>query len=264
MLKLENIHKTFLKGTPNEHYALQGVNLHLKKGEFVTLIGTNGAGKSTIMNIISGNILADEGKVFLDNENITYQKEHKRAKKIGRIFQNPMLGTAPDMTVEENLAVAYSRSKKGLLSLGVTKNDSDFYRQCLKEFDMNLEDKLKTKVGLLSGGQRQAIALLMSTISTPKLLLLDEHTAALDPSSSEKVMEITKKIVLQKNITTLMITHNINQALKTGDRTIMLNKGKIALDLSSEQRKDMSVNDLLNLYKNNSENELDNDRMLFS
>lgn len=264
MLKIQNVHKTFLKGTVNEHYALQGIDLEIKKGEFVTLIGTNGAGKSTIMNLIGGNILADRGRIYLDNEDITYQKEHKRASKIGRIFQNPMLGTAPDMTVEENLAAAYLQSKKGLFGLGIKKSDSEFFKRSLEEFDLGLEDKLKTKVGLLSGGQRQAIALLMSTISTPKMLLLDEHTAALDPSAAEKVMDITNKIVREKNLTTLMITHNINQALKTGDRTVMLHQGKIILDLSSKERKNMTVNDLLKLYENNSKTTFDNDRMLFN
>lgn len=264
MLKIQNIHKVFSKGTVNEHYALQGIDLELKAGEFVTLIGTNGAGKSTIMNLIGGDILPDKGRIYLDNEDITYEKEHKRARKIGRIFQNPMLGTAPDMTVEENLAVAYSQSKKGLFGIGIKREDSEFFKKCLEDFDLGLEDKLKTKVGLLSGGQRQAIALLMSTISTPKLLLLDEHTAALDPSAAEKVMDITNKIVREKNITTLMITHNINQALKTGDRTIMLNKGKIILDLSGKERENMTINDLLKLYQNNSNDIFDNDRMILN
>lgn len=264
MLKIEHADKTFLAGTPNEHHALCDVSLSLGRGEFVTLIGTNGAGKSTLMNAVSGNFWLDKGTITLDGEDITYKKEHKRASQIGRLFQDPMKGTAPDMTVEENLAIAYARSKRGAFQLALKKEDSAFFRQSLADFGLGLEDRMKTKVGLLSGGQRQAVTLLMSTIAQPKLLLLDEHTAALDPSAAEKVLQITNQIVKKQNLTTLMITHNISQALKMGDRTVMMNAGRIILDLSGEERKNMTVPELLELYAQKNNEELDNDRMLFS
>ena len=264
MLEVNHIDKTFLAGTPNEHHALCDVSLHLKKGEFVTLIGTNGAGKSTLMNAVSGTFWLDRGTILLDGEDITYKKEHKRSAQIGRLFQDPMKGTAPDMTVEENLAIAYARSKRGALQFALKKSDSAFFREALADFGMGLEERMKTKVGLLSGGQRQAVTLLMSTIAQPKLLLLDEHTAALDPSAAEKVMEITNRIVKQQDLTTLMITHNINQALHTGTRTIMMNAGKIILDLSGKERENMTVPELLELYAQKNHGELDNDRILCS
>lgn len=264
MLKIEHADKTFLAGTPNEHHALCDVSLSIGPGEFVTLIGTNGAGKSTLMNAVSGNFWLDKGTITLDGEDITYKKEHKRASQIGRLFQDPMKGTAPDMTVEENLAIAYARSKRGAFQLALKKADSAFFRQALAGFGLGLEDRMKTKVGLLSGGQRQAVTLLMSTIAQPKLLLLDEHTAALDPSAAEKVLQITNEIVKKQNLTTLMITHNISQALKMGDRTVMMNAGRIILDLSGEERRNMTVPELLELYAQKNNKELDNDRMLFS
>ena len=195
MLKVENIVKTFAKGTPNEHLALNHLNLEVADGDFVTVLGSNGAGKSTLFNAICGTFLPDQGKITLDNENITFYSEHKRAKIIGRVFQDPMKGTAPNMTIEENLALAYSRNYKGPLSRAIKAKDREFFQSILSEFGMGLEDRLKTKVGLLSGGQRQVVTLTMCTMVTPKLLLLDEHTAALDPATAEKVMEITKKIV---------------------------------------------------------------------
>ncbi len=260
MLEIKNASKTFLKGTPNEHTALDGLNLSLKDGEFVTMIGSNGAGKSTLFNAICGTFLLDGGKIELDGKDITFLPEHKRAKVIGRVFQDPMKGTAPNMTIAENLALAYARVHHGALSPAINKKDMNLFRERLAYYNMGLEDRMKTKVGLLSGGQRQVVTLLMCTLTVPKLLLLDEHTAALDPATAENVMRITKEIVAENHITTMMITHNISSALSTGDRTVMLDKGKIMLDLSGEKREGLTVTDLLSLYSE----KLDNDRMLFS
>lgn len=262
MLKLKNIQKTFLKDTPNEHIALSGLDLELLKGEFVTIIGSNGAGKSTLFNAIGGSFVIDRGQIFLDDKNISFMKEHKRAKLVGRVFQDPMKGTAPNMTIEENLALAYSRSNKGIFRPAVSHRDVDFFKTELEGFGMDLENRMKAKVGLLSGGQRQALSLLMTTIAKPKILLLDEHTAALDPKSAEKIMEITKKIQKRDNLATLMITHNIESALSIGDRTIMLEKGKIIIDLDSEVRKNMTISELMSLYENKNNKKLNNDRML--
>lgn len=264
MLEIIHADKTFLPGTVNEHHALCDVSLSLREGEFVTLIGTNGAGKTTLMNAISGTFLLDGGQILLDGEDITFQKEHKRAARIGRLFQNPMMGTAPSMTVEENLAVAHARSKRRMLQTALKKADRERFSQALAGFGMGLEDRMRSKIGLLSGGQRQAVALLMSTIASPKLLLLDEHTAALDPAAAETVMRITEEIVRRQKLTTLMITHNIQQALRTGDRTIMMNAGRIVLDLSGEERSRMTVEQLLELYAQKNHEALDNDRMLFA
>ena len=214
MLEIKNLSKTFLKGTPNEHKALDGISLSLDKGEFVTVIGSNGAGKSTLFNAIAGEFLCDDGK------NITYQKEHIRAKDIGRLFQDPMRGTAPDLTIEENLALVYSKATRPIFSPALKKRDVEFFREKLLKLNMGLEDRLKTKMGQLSGGQRQAVTLMMSTLVTPKLLLLDEHTAALDPLTAEKVLDITQRIVAENSITTMMITHNIKSALKLTKETI--------------------------------------------
>jgi ABC-type uncharacterized transport system, ATPase component len=263
MLEIINACKTFLKGTANEHIALDNLNLTLETGEFVTIIGSNGAGKSTMFNAIGGTFCLDRGRVILDGNNITYMAEHKRATMIGRLFQDPMKGTAHDMTIEENLSLAYNRKKSHLLQLGVRRKDVEFFRERLTGFGMGLEDRMKTKVGLLSGGQRQALALLMSTIGKPRLLLLDEHTAALDPASAEKVMKITKDIISQEKLTAMMITHNIQSALKTGTRTIMLDKGKIIMDITGEKRDKMTVIELMEMYSQQSRNTLDNDRMLF-
>jgi putative ABC transport system ATP-binding protein len=264
MLKIEHATKTFLPGTPNEHLALRDVNLHLKPGEFVTLIGTNGAGKSTLMNAISGDFLLDEGRIILDGQDITYLREYKRAAMVGRLFQDPMKGTAPGMTVEENLALAYSRRHRHSLQLALRRQDSELFRQRLAEFGLGLENRMKTKMGLLSGGQRQAVTLLMSTISTPKLLLLDEHTAALDPATAEKVLQITRQIVQRDHLTAMMITHNIHSALQMGTRTIMLDDGQIILDIQGKEREEMTVERLLQMYSQTREKELDSDRMLFS
>lgn len=264
MLEIKNLSKTFLKGTPNEHKALDGISLSLDKGEFVTVIGSNGAGKSTLFNAIAGEFLCDGGKIVLDGKNITYQKEYIRAKDIGRLFQDPMRGTAPDLTIEENLALVYSKATRPIFSPALKKRDIEFFREKLLKLNMGLEDRLKTKMGQLSGGQRQAVTLMMSTLVTPKLLLLDEHTAALDPLTAEKVLDITQRIVAENNITTMMITHNIKSALKLGTRTIMLECGKSVLDLKGDERNNMTVQDLLGLYRQKSGKELDNDRMLLT
>lgn len=264
MLDILSLSKTFLKGTPNEHTALRELSLHLDSGDFVTVIGSNGAGKSTLFNAVAGSFLCDSGKITLDGEDITYKKEHLRAKQIGRIFQDPMKGTAPDLTVEENLALAYAKSTRNPFSSARRKQDVEFYRAMLERLDMGLEDRMRTKMGQLSGGQRQAVTLLMSTIVTPKLLLLDEHTAALDPVTAQKVLEITKAIVSENHITTMMITHNIGQALHTGNRTIMLADGKIVLDLRGEERERITLPELMDMYKEKAGKVLDNDRMLLS
>lgn len=264
MLEIKNLSKTFLKGTPNEHKALDGISLSLDKGEFVTVIGSNGAGKSTLFNAIAGEFLCDGGKIVLDGKNITYQKEYIRAKDIGRLFQDPMRGTAPDLTIEENLALVYSKATRPIFSPALKKRDVEFFREKLLKLNMGLEDRLKTKMGQLSGGQRQAVTLMMSTLVTPKLLLLDEHTAALDPLTAEKVLDITQRIVTENSITTMMITHNIKSALKLGTRTIMLECGKSVLDLKGDERNNMTVQDLLGLYRQKSGKELDNDRMLLT
>lgn len=264
MLEIKNLSKTFLKGTPNEHKALDGISLSLDKGEFVTVIGSNGAGKSTLFNAIAGEFLCDGGKIVLDGKNITYQKEYIRAKDIGRLFQDPMRGTAPDLTIEENLALVYSKATRPIFSPALKKRDVEFFREKLLKLNMGLEDRLKTKMGQLSGGQRQAVTLMMSTLVTPKLLLLDEHTAALDPLTAEKVLDITQRIVAENGITTMMITHNIKSALKLGTRTIMLECGKSVLDLKGDERNNMTVQDLLGLYRQKSGKELDNDRMLLT
>lgn len=262
MLELTNISKTFAKGTVNEHAALKDINLSLDKGEFVTIVGSNGAGKSTLFNMICGTYMQDRGKIVLDDKDISFMPEHKRARMIGRVFQDPMKGTAPNMTIEENLALAYSRAGSGFLSQAVGKKKRAMFQQEVSKFNMGLEDRMKTKIGLLSGGQRQVITLLMCTIVTPKLLLLDEHTAALDPVTADKVMEITNNIVKDNGITTMMITHNMSQALATGTRTIMMDNGEIIIDLDSKTRQNMTVSALLNLYKEKENKDFDNDRIL--
>lgn len=264
MLEIRNATKTFLKGTPNEHTAIDDISLSLGEGEFVTIIGSNGAGKSTLFNAVGGSFWLDRGRILLNGEDITYKPEHKRAAMIGRLFQDPIKGTAPDMTVEENLALAFNRRRYTGLRIGVRRSDVKIFQEKLAEFGMGLENRMKTKVGLLSGGQRQALALLMSTMGKPQLLLLDEHTAALDPASAEKVLSITKEIVSREKLTTMMITHNIHSALKTGTRTIMLDGGRIILDISGKEREEMTVARLLELYSGKGDTALDNDRMLLT
>lgn len=265
MLKLENINITFNKNTANERKALQHIDLDVADGDFVTVIGSNGAGKSTLMNVISGSYEADTGKIFLDGKNITHLKEHQRARTIGRLFQDPLRGTAPNMTIEENLGLAYSRGKRRSLTIGIRKKDVSVFRERLKELDLGLEDRMKMPVGLLSGGQRQALTLLMATIVTPKLLLLDEHTAALDPKTAKKVLDLTEKIVARDNLTTIMITHNMKDAINIGNRLIMMNEGKIIYDVSGEEKKNLTTADLLAKFKVTSGGEeFDNDRVLLS
>jgi putative ABC transport system ATP-binding protein len=266
MLEINNISKTFAKGTVNEHTAINHMSLNLKDGDFVTVVGSNGAGKSTLFNAICGTFMVDKGNILLDGEDITFKSEHARAKLIGRVFQDPMKGTAPNMTIEENLALAYTRAgkKNSPFKRAITKKQTAFFRENLARYNMGIEDRMKTKIGLLSGGQRQVVTLLMCTLSIPKLLLLDEHTAALDPATAERVMEITKKIVAENNITTMMITHNLNQSLTTGNRTIMLDSGEIILDLSGEERDNMTMDDLIKMYSAKKQKAFDNDRILLS
>ena len=262
MLDLKDISITFNAHTVNERKALSHLNLHLDDGDFVTVIGSNGAGKSTLLNVIAGTYEPDEGSIFIDGQDMTFTKEHKRANVIGHLFQDPMTGTAPNMTIEENLGLAYCRaSGHGPLSLGIRKKEREFFYETLKALNLGLEDRMKTEVGLLSGGQRQALTLLMATIVTPKLLLLDEHTAALDPKTSEKVMTITDDIIAEHHITTLMITHNISNALEYGNKTLVMNDGQIAFILEGEERKNMTVEKLISLYSSKTENEF-SDRMI--
>ena len=265
MLKVEHIYKTFNPGTPNAKTAISDLSVELEKGDFVTIIGSNGAGKSTLFNAIAGSFYVDEGNIFLDGENITYVQEHKRSRSVGRLFQDPLGGTAPGMTIEENLALAYLRSLKRVGPFSrVTKKDKDTFREKLKMLDMGLEDRMNQPVGLLSGGQRQALTLLMATMVTPKLLLLDEHTAALDPGTAEKVLKLTKEIVAEDHITCLMITHNMHQALNLGNRTFLMSEGKIVLDVKGQERQNLTVEDLLEKFKEGTGKELDNDRILLS
>ncbi|MCI9469063.1 MAG: ATP-binding cassette domain-containing protein [Oscillospiraceae bacterium] len=262
MLTLKCISKTFNPGTANEKRALNDLTLRLDDGEFVTIIGSNGAGKSTMFNAICGTFPIDSGAIFLDGKNITNLPDYKRASVIGRVFQDPMKGTAPNMTIEENLALAYAKGTRGPLAFALNKKESAFLRDSLAEFGMGLEDRMKTKVGLLSGGQRQVVTLLMCTIVPPKLLLLDEHTAALDPATAQKVMEITKLLVERHHLTTMMITHNMSAALTTGTRTIMMDDGEILFDMSGEQRANMTLDSLLGMYSAKKNQAFDTDRML--
>lgn len=263
MLEIRNIHKTFEAGTVNEKQVLKGLSLHLAPGDFAAIIGSNGAGKSTLFNAIAGTFLTDEGQILLDGEDVTFKPETYRAHVIGRIFQDPMKGTAPSMTIEQNLAIAYSSVRRGLRP-AITKKDRAVFRENLARLGMGLEDRMKTKMGLLSGGQRQAITLLMAVIVTPKLLLLDEHTAALDPLTAEKVFKITREVVAEKGITTLMITHNIASALDMGNRTIMMDDGTIVLDIQGDERARLTVPGLLQKYREVKGQMLDNDRILLS
>lgn len=262
MLKLENISLTFHAGTVNEKKALTNLSLHLPQGDFVTILGSNGAGKSTLFNTIAGTYTPDSGKVYLDGKDITQLPDYKRSKEIGRLFQDPLKGTAPNMTIEENLALAFLRANhtKSPFSM-VSKADRAEFRERLAMLNLGLEDRMNTSVGLLSGGQRQALTLLMATLVTPKILLLDEHTAALDPGTAEVVLELTKKIVAENNITCLMITHNLASSLSLGNRTIMMADGRIVLDIGGEERKGLTVDDLLQRFRTQG---LDNDRIMLS
>lgn len=248
MLDLTDVCVTFYPGTVNERIALDHVSFHVEEGDFISVLGTNGAGKSTLLNVISGMLDSDSGVIRVDGEDITSYPEYRRAKHIGRLFQDPLKGTAPNMTIEENLGLAYSRGKRTTLSWAIKKSDRGFFKDQLESLGLGLEDRITTNVGLLSGGQRQALTLLMATIVTPKLLLLDEHTAALDPKTAETIMHITDKIVKENHITTLMITHNMKQALEYGNKTIILNEGKIVKVLEGEERERITVDDLLKMY----------------
>lgn len=259
MLEILDIYKTFNPGTVNEKCALNGLSLTMDDGDFVTVIGGNGAGKSTLLNAIAGTWLVDEGKILIDGVDVTKLPEHKRAKYLGRVFQDPMTGTAASMGIEENLALAKRRGKSRTLKVGIRKSEREEYKELLKILDLGLENRLTSKVGLLSGGQRQALTLLMATMQKPKLLLLDEHTAALDPKTAAKVLETTEMMVKRNNLTTLMITHNMKDAILHGNRLIMLKDGKIILDIRGEEKKKLTVEDLLHKFEEASGEEFTND-----
>lgn len=262
MLEIKDIYKTFNAGTINEKMALKGVSLKLEDGDFCTVIGGNGAGKSTMLNSIAGTWPVDNGAILIDGQDVSGLPEHKRAPFLGRVFQDPRMGTVADMGIDENLAIAARRGKRRGLSWGVTKSEREKYREMLKQFDLGLEDRMSAKVGLLSGGQRQAITLLMATIKKPRVLLLDEHTAALDPKTASKVLELSDKIIAENKLTALMVTHNMNDAIVHGNRLIMMNDGKILLDISGEEKKKLTVEELLAMFKKVSGSNLSNDRML--
>ena len=264
MLELKNICKTFNPGTVNEKVALKGLNLTLNDGDFVTVIGGNGAGKSTMLNIIAGTYPVDAGSIVLDGKDITRLPEHKRARYLGRVFQDPMMGTAATMQIEENLALAARRGMPRTLRPGITKADREGYMEQLKILGLGLEDRMTAKVGLLSGGQRQALTLLMATLRQPKLLLLDEHTAALDPKTAAKVLEVTQKIVEKNKLTTMMITHNMRDAIAYGNRLIMMYNGHVAVDVSGEEKKNLTVEQLLELFSKASGSDEADDKLLLS
>ena len=264
MLELQNISKTFNPGTINAKTALNGLNLTLKDGDFVTVIGGNGAGKSTMLNAIAGVWKPDEGKILIDGADITPMPEHKRAKFLGRVFQDPMMGTAADMQIIENLALAKRRGKRRTLAWHITKKEKEEYKALLASLDLGLENRLSSKVGLLSGGQRQAVTLLMASLNSPKLLLLDEHTAALDPKTSAKVLEITDRIVTENKLTTLMITHNMKDAIAHGNRLIMMHEGKVVVDVEGKEKSRLTVEDLLGLFAKASGKDFANDRAILS
>jgi len=264
MLKIEQVGKTFNAGTINEKVAVKGLDLTINDGDFITVIGGNGAGKSTMLNLIAGVYIPDEGSIHLDDTDITRMPEYRRAALLGRVFQDPMMGTAGDMGIEENLAMAYRRGRRRGLGWGITNAERDFYRERLKTLDLGLEDRLTSKVRLLSGGQRQALTLLMATLQKPRLLLLDEHTAALDPKTAHKVLELTQQIVSEHNLTTLMVTHNMKDAIHYGNRLIMMHEGHVIYDISGEEKKKLDVQDLLEKFEQASGGEFANDRMLLA
>mgnify|MGYP000792475050 CR=1 FL=1 len=264
MLKLDNICKTFNPGTINEKKALQNLSLTLKPGDFVTVIGGNGAGKSTMLNAIAGVWPVDSGSITIDGINVTGECEHKRAAYIGRVFQDPMTGTAATMNIEENMALAMRRGEKRTLRWGISNMERDMYREQLRTLGLGLEERMSSKVGLLSGGQRQALTLLMAALRTPKLLLLDEHTAALDPKTAAKVLELTEKIVAEQKLTAMMVTHNMKDAIAMGNRLIMMNAGRIVVDVRGEEKKKLTREDLMQLFEKAAGQEIENDRMLLS
>ncbi len=266
MLVIDSVSKTFNPGTVNEKKALDKVSLTLAEGDFATIVGSNGAGKSTLFNAITGNFYVDEGRIILGGEDITYCKEHVRSKVIGHLFQDPLKGTAPHMTIEENMALAYLRAsiKRHAYFSRVSAKEKTKFKEMLSLLDMGLEDRMKQPVGLLSGGQRQALTLLMATMVTPRILLLDEHTAALDPATADKVLALTEKIISERHITCLMVTHNMHQALSLGNRTFMMDGGHIVFHVSGEERKKLTIDNLLEQFKMRAGKQLDNDRILLS
>ena len=264
MLEIQNVHKTFNLGTINEKVALNGVNLNLNPGDFVTIIGGNGAGKSTTLNAIAGVWPIDEGKIIVDGVYLTRLSEHKRAVHLGRVFQDPMIGTASTMSIEENMAIAARRGEHRGLRWGISRKEREKYKEQLKELNLGLEERLSSKVGLLSGGQRQAITLLMAAMKKPKLLLLDEHTAALDPKTAAKVLEISDKIIEENQLTAMMVTHNMKDAIAHGNRLIMMHEGRVIYDVSGEEKKKLHVSDLLAKFEEASGGEFANDRMMLA
>lgn len=265
MLEIQSISKVFNPGTVNEKVALDGLSLTVNDGDFITVVGSNGAGKSTLFNAISGVFLADSGRILLDGKNITFEPDYVRSKYIGRMFQDPLKGTAPHMTIMENLALAYLRAEKNTNPFSrITKKERELFREKLKMLDMGLEDRMNTPVGTLSGGQRQALTLLMATLVPPKILLLDEHTAALDPQAAEKIMDLTKQITQENSTTCLMVTHNLKQAVSIGNRTLMMANGHIVVDITGEDRKDLTIQDLMRMFREQAGKEFDNDRILLS
>ncbi|MBT9779308.1 ATP-binding cassette domain-containing protein [Clostridium sp. MCC353] len=264
MLTITNVRKTFNKGTVNEKKALDGINLHLKPGDFCTIIGGNGAGKSTMLNMIAGVYPIDSGKIEIDGVNISREPEYKRARYIGRVFQDPMRGTAAGMEIQENLALALRRGQKRGLGWGIKANEKDFYHDSLTRLGLGLQSRMSSKVGLLSGGQRQALTLLMATLEKPKLLLLDEHTAALDPKTAKKVLELTDEIVSEQRLTALMVTHNMKDAIQMGNRLIMMHEGRIIYDVAGAEKKKLQVEDLLRKFEEASGEEFANDRMMLA
>ncbi len=264
MLEIQDLHKTFNIGTINEKVALDGVNLQLNEGDFVTIIGGNGAGKSTTLNAIAGTWPVDRGKILIDGKDITRLSEHKRAAYLGRVFQDPMIGTAATMGIEENMAIAARRGERRSLRWGISKAQREAFRKKLAELNLGLEDRMGSKVGLLSGGQRQAITLLMAALKKPKLLLLDEHTAALDPKTAAKVLEISDKIIAENGLTAMMVTHNMKDAIAHGNRLIMMHEGRVIYDVSGEEKKKLHVSDLLEKFEEASGGEFANDRMMLA
>lgn len=264
MLEIKHISKTFNEGTVNEKKAIQDLSITINDGDFITVIGGNGAGKSTLLNLISGTYMIDSGNIVLNGDDISKQKEYKRAARIGRVFQDPMTGTCADLTIEENFSIAKRRGKLRTLKLGLTSKEKEEYRDLLKSLNLGLEKRLTSKVGLLSGGQRQALTLLMATLVKPELLLLDEHTAALDPKTASRVLSLTDELVRKDNLTTLMITHNMKDAIKYGNRLIMMSEGKIILDVRDEEKEKLTVSDLLAIFEKETGFEMTNDRVLLS
>ncbi|BDR57238.1 ABC transporter ATP-binding protein [Xylocopilactobacillus apis] len=264
VLKISNLEQTFEKGTVNENHVLRGVDLELDAGDFVTIIGSNGAGKSTLLNSIAGTLPIKDGQIILNGEDVTKQSVTKRSKKISRVFQDPKMGTAVRLTVEENLALAMKRGQHRGFALGVKSHDRKFFKEQLAMLNLNLENRLETEVGLLSGGQRQAITLLMATLQRPDLILLDEHTAALDPKTSVTVMELTEKLISEQKLTAFMVTHNMEDAIRYGNRLIMLHQGKVAINLKGDEKKDLTVTKLMDLFQQQAGSQVEDDAMLLA